>query len=73
MRQAARVNLDRQVRDRQRGEDEVPVVVDVAGRRRDDRDDAAPAAGSELPDVEVGDAHVVDRFELVPHDLFVAR
>ena len=67
----ALVDLDRQVRDVERGEHGIAIDVDLARVRGHDRDDAAAAARPELPDVQVGDADVVDRLELLANDLLV--
>jgi hypothetical protein len=57
------VHLECQVRERHRGQDLLAIELRFAGRVGEERDDAAAAAGAEIPDVEVGDVHVVVRLE----------
>src|SRR5438552_3297705 len=73
VRQPALVDLDRQVRDVERRQHRVAIRADLARLRGHDRHDAATPARTELPDMEVGDANVVDRLEPLANDLLVAR
>jgi hypothetical protein len=49
VRQFAAMDLDRQVRDRQRSEDSVAIEADVSRSCRDDGDDAATPTWAQFP------------------------
>ena len=69
----ALMDLDRQVRDVERGQHRIAVLGHLARMRGHHRDDAATPARPELPDMEVGDADIVDGLEALADDLFVTR